>query len=202
MTKSYLINTSVAALVSAFVFAGGISSANACWGPNKEFGGVDCGKNATSSTSSSQETQSTPSKQSSSNGGGTDGSSANNTRPPRHPVGDSYGSNDKSDRYPDRHPSRDTYDRYPDRHPSRDTYDRYPRYPRDVYVRYPDRHPTRVIIRGGGPYFPRDTYGDRGGVYHPNRDTSGGRDSWKDKSSKGGDWKESKGDWGGYGGKN
>ena len=79
-------------------------------------------------------------------------SANNNTRPPNNtrlprPVGDSYGSSDKSDRYPDRHPSRDTYDRYPNRYPNRD---------RDTYGdRYP-RYPTRVIIYDDRPRRPAD----------------------------------------------
>jgi hypothetical protein len=37
MTKSFLINTSVAAIVSAFVFTGGVSSAHA-WGETDQYG--------------------------------------------------------------------------------------------------------------------------------------------------------------------
>lgn len=70
MTKSYLINTSVAALVSAFVFSANVSPASACWGPNKEFGGLECGKGGGTdgASQSSQSSQNSQTSQTSSNG--------------------------------------------------------------------------------------------------------------------------------------
>lgn len=170
MTKSHLINASVAALVSGFVFATNITPASACWGPNKEFGGADCGKGGGTDASGSASQPSQTSSSSSSSSAGAD------VRPPPRPErpdtrvgsnsagGNSKGQGDWSGYGGDRTSSKDGD--WSGRRPPRRADDREsgPRQAGDG-CRYGcgDRPARR----------PRDDYGsrsDRGGpIYHPNR---------------------------------
>ena len=175
MTKWYLINTSVAALVSAFVFYANISPASACWGPNKEFGGLECGKGG-GTDGASQSSQNSQTSQTSSNGP--------NTRPlprPNRPDTSSQADNSKMQ---DDWNKGGGYGGGNDKQKDGDwgSGQRPPRQSSDNGDWGGSHRPPKTQSSDSGCRYgcgddrpsrrPRDDYGsnDRGPVYHPNRD--------------------------------
>jgi hypothetical protein len=203
MTKSFLSNSSLAAIATAFVMTVSLSSANAAgWGHDANgnpYGG--------GGTPVQESTPSRPSTQ-------TGGNSGNNTRPLPRPSstygGDTYQTNNTPNRWP-----------YPPRHETYvpiHTYNDRPVIIREVPVPYyPKRDTyemqTRETPRYPGPYFPKrdtyqpsQTYNDRpstGTSYPQKRDTwetgagYGGSQTSRPTTTTTSSWDKS----GGYGGK-
>jgi hypothetical protein len=192
MTKTFLMNCSVAALATAFVFTASLSSANAAgWGDNGQGGSYG---------GTPGQTQSTPAGVPAQTGGYGGGSGSNGTwgngRPARRQAG-TYGSETyQTNTYPDRRSpgpyfplKRDTPYTDDNRHMPNTTYEdrRYPGpyFPkRDTYVprqTYDDRP-------NSGTYYPqkRDTWGNGGGGYGGSQSPRPTTSSWDNSGGYGG----------------
>jgi hypothetical protein len=162
MTKTFLMNCSVAALATAFVFTASLSSANAAgWGDNGQGGSYG---------GTPGQTQSTPAGVPAQTGGYGGGSGSNGTwgngRPARRQAG-TYGSETyQTNTYPDRRSPGPYF-------PKRDTY-----VPRQTY----DDRPN------SGTYYPqkRDTWGNGGGGYGGSQSPRPTTSSWDNSGGYGG----------------
>jgi hypothetical protein len=178
MSKPYLINSAVAALTTAFLLSVSLSSANAGWGPNGEYGNTP------------GQTQSTPAKvpaQTGGYGGGQSGPTGSWGSRPSRPAG-SYGSNN----YPN-HPCRrcdgpympsQTYEERPT-HEERPTYEERPTHGtvylppnRRIIIYLPPHRGTVYVPPSHGP-----VYGGGYGGSHPLETTTG---SWNSSGGYGG----------------
>jgi hypothetical protein len=193
MNKAYLINSSMAALATAFIFTASLSSADAGWGPNGMYG------NPPAQTQTRPKPQTRPAQLPTQTGGYGGGQS----RPTGGWTGgrpvDAYGTaSQQTNSYPDRRPCRrcdrpyipaPTYNDRPTPGgaylPKRDgTYVYVP--PRPVYV---PQHETYNNGYGGSV-----TYNNGGGYQGPKPNT------WSNGGGYGGSQSSPTNNWGGYGG--
>jgi hypothetical protein len=190
MNKTFLINSSIAALATALIFTASLSSANAGWGgrDGNEYGNAPGPTQSTAATA--------PSQSGGYGGGSGSNDSWGNGRPNRRPAG-TYGSEThQTSSYPDRRypgpyfpPKRDTPYTDDNRHMPNTTYEdrRYPEpyFPkRDTYLprqTYDDRP-------NSGTYYPqkRDTWGNGGGGYGGSQSPRPTTSSWDNSGGYGG----------------